>query len=60
MHPILNLLERADRELSENVYFYPPPPPPVCSFWAMAFLRHVATTQKGPLSNRFFDMLRRS
>ena len=24
MDPILNFLERADRELLENVYFYPP------------------------------------
>ena len=41
--PILNFLERADRELSKNVYFYP--------LWFIVFelwlfaLRHVATPQ---------------
>ena len=41
--PILNFLERADRELSENVYFYP-----FCSIvfelWLFV-LRHVETHQ---------------
>ena len=43
MDPILNLLERADRELSENVCF--------CPLWCIVFelwvfvLRHVATPQ---------------
>ena len=41
--PILNVLERADRELSENVHFYP--------LWCIVsglwpfVLRHVATPQ---------------
>ena len=37
MDPILNFLERADKELSENVYFCPPPPPPRCTVIELSY-----------------------